>query len=170
MSKAFTRESDDAPDLSLIARPASSLPAGTKNYLTRQGARTIREELARLIEVERPTIANSNDETRRNRQLRMIDARIAQLQHTLETAEIVSPPGGRGVDVRFGATVIVRENGAAEARYRIVGVDETEFDEDAVSWISPVGRALLNARVGERVSVQLPAGEHELEILAVTYE
>ena len=72
--------------------------------------------------------------------------------------------------VRFGATVAVRERSGEETAYRIVGLDETDLDQNWVSWISPVAKALLNARVGQRVPLKLPGGEEELEILKVTYE
>ena len=61
MSEAFTRESDNAPDLPLRAR-AAPLPVGAKNYLTQEGAQRFREELARLLDVERPKLARLRDE------------------------------------------------------------------------------------------------------------
>jgi transcription elongation factor GreB len=55
-------------------------------------------------------------------------------------------------------------------RYRIVGVDETDLDRGWVSWLSPVARALLNARLGERVRFRSPSGDRELTVVAVEYE
>ncbi|HXG47406.1 MAG TPA: GreA/GreB family elongation factor [Methylomirabilota bacterium] len=51
-----------------------------------------------------------------------------------------------------------------------MGVDETDLDRNWVSWISPVARALLNGRVGERVRVRLPMGEEHFQITAISYE
>jgi transcription elongation GreA/GreB family factor len=64
----------------------------------------------------------------------------------------------------------VRDSAGEESTYRIVGVAETDFDRGWVSWQSPVARALLNARRGERVRFRFPSGEEELEITAVSYE
>jgi transcription elongation factor GreB len=63
----------------------------------------------------------------------------------------------------------VRETAGEASYYRIVGIDETDVDRGWVSWISPVARALLNARRGERVRLKLPSGEKELEIVEIVY-
>jgi transcription elongation factor GreB len=89
----------------------------------------------------------------------------------LRSAVVVPPPAPEQRDqVVFGATVTVREPDGSEARYRIVGVDETDIDRDWVSWLSPIARALLNRKPGERVRFKFPSGEKELEIVAISYE
>ena len=170
MSKAFTRESDDLPDRPDPPRQPSSLPPGAKNYLTPGGARRLREELDRLIQLERPQIAGLPDQSDRKRRLGILDQRIGQLQRSLESAEVVQPPPATEDRVRFGATVTVRDRQGLESQYRIVGVDEIDIDRGWASWLSPIARALLNARVGQRVRFALPAGEEELEIVAVAYQ
>jgi transcription elongation factor GreB len=169
MSKAFTRESDDLPEQPLALRPSPSVPPGVKNYVTPDGAARLRAELEQLVEKDRPaaTALPDADEARRN--LQRIDQRIRRLQQSLASAEIVQPPSGPTDQVRFGATVTVREHSGDRVQYRIVGMDETDLDRGWVSWRSPIAKALLNARAGDRVRLQLPAGEEELEILAVAY-
>ena len=169
MSKAFTRESD-FPDLPPRPRPASVLPAGAKNYLTTRGAAQLQQELDRLMNTERPRLVAAQQNEDIKDQLSETDFRIQYLQETLRTAVIVSPPPVADDTVRFGATVKVRESDGAESNYRIVGVDETDIDRNWVSWLSPVAKALLNARVGQRVRFKFPSGETELEILGVAYE
>jgi len=88
----------------------------------------------------------------------------------LQSAVIVEPSPKPWDQVRFGATVTVRENDGTESRYRIVGADEADPDRDWVSCCSPLARALLNARLGERVRVRAPAGEQQLEIVGITYQ
>ena len=168
MSKAFTRESDDAPDRPVAPR-RSSLPPGAKNYLTPDGARRFREELERLTQVERPGLAGASGDAEAKRQLQRLDQRILDLQQSLQSAVVVAPPPASEDRVRFGATVTVRERGA-EARYRIVGVDEADLDRGWVSWLSPIAKALLNARPGQRVKFKFPSGEEELEIVRIAYE
>lgn len=171
MSKAFTRESDDLPEQPIQPRPLSSLPPGARNYLTPGGADKLRAELARLIEVERPEAAKAAAaDPATSRVVALLDQRIQHLQHSLHTAVIVPPPDATEDRVRFGASVTVRQQDGVETCYRIVGVDETDLDRDWVSWLSPIARALINARVGQRVRFKFPSGEHELEILRITYE
>jgi transcription elongation factor GreB len=170
MSKAFTRESDDRPERPFSPRPPAALPPGTKNYLTPDGARRLREELDRLIEVERPQIAASGEDSDARRQLQILDQRAAHLRQSLHSAVVVQPPVPPWVQVRFGATVTVRDRRGREERYRIVGADETDIDQGWVSCHSPIARALLNAPVGKRVRFRVPAGEEELEIVEILYE
>ena len=170
MSKAFTRESDDLPERPVVSRPAALLPLGAKNYLTPDGATRLREELERLSQVERPALAAVEADADVKRRLQTLDQRIHYLQQTLQTAVVTGPsPDVDGV-IRFGATVTVRDSGGVESSYRIVGVDETDLDRNWVSWLSPIAKALLNARVGDRVRLKLPAGEEKLEIMRASYD
>jgi transcription elongation factor GreB len=170
MSKAFTRESDDAPEPPARLRPVSPLPPGAKNYLTANGARRIQAELDRLTQVERPNLLAAPADPDTRRQLLSLDLQIQHLHQRLGTAVVVPPPSAPWEKVRFGATVTVRSRNREETRYRIVGIDETDADRGWVSWLSPIARALLNARVGERVRFKFPSGEEELEILDLEYE
>lgn len=170
MSKAFTRESDDAPERPVVRRPPASAALGDKNYLTPDGARRFQVELDRLVETERPQAAALTDPTESRQKLQELDRRIQQLQEILRTAVVMLPPADPEDRVRFGATVTVRGRDGEESRYRLVGVDETDLDRNWVSWRSPIAKALLNARKGDRVRLRLPSGEEQLEIVAVAYE
>ncbi len=175
MSKAFTKESDaDEPEDVTSQRASASLPPGTANYLTTGGAQRLRAELERLVQVERPALAEVADQDGDTLQRRRkLNQRIIEIEQVLESAEVVSPPEPPETRDRviFGATVTVREVRTGEdARYQIVGVDEVEFGEDRVSLYAPIARALINTRRGDRVRFRFPAGEEELEIIAVDYE
>ena len=170
MSKAFTREENEGPDLPDLPPTSSALPPGAKNYMTRAGADRLREELARLVEKERPFLAEAAaDDPDSKRRLGIIDQRIFQLEQSLQSAEVLSPPEDPPATVTFGATVTVRGPDGEET-FRIVGVDETDHERGWVSWLSPVARALMNAKKGERVRFKYPCGEEDLEILAIRYE
>src|SRR3954465_4414272 len=108
MSKAFTRESEDSSDDGFVPPPQLKLPPGVKNYMTQRGADRLREELDRL-RTERSAIApQSSDETGKRR-ISAIDARLVHLDESLRTAVIVAAPPVPHEQVRFGATVKVRE-------------------------------------------------------------
>ena len=160
MSKAFTREDDDAPEEAVVARPNSALPPGAKNWMTADGAQRLQKELRSLQEQR---MGSLGAEVWRH----ALSQRAADLEYALATAEVVAPEDGGCEEVRFGATVQVRERDGAQCSYRIVGVDETDLDRGWVSWLSPIARALLGARRGQRVTFSFPSGEKELEIVAI---
>ncbi len=170
MSKAFTREESEGPNLPDLRPTASALPPGAKNYMTRAGADRLRTELAELLERERPQLAGRPEDPEAKRRLGILDQRIFQLEQSLQSAEVVSPPNGSPQLVTFGASVTVREPNGDEATYQIVGVDEADFERGCVSWLSPIARALMNAKRGQRVRFKFPSGEKELEIVEITYE
>jgi transcription elongation factor GreB len=170
MSKAFLRESDfDEPET--LPPLVSLLPPGTKNFLTPTGAQRLRDELARLADVQRPALGSPVGDPELKREAQAIDQRIRYLRESLRTAEIIEPPAMPDEIIRFGAIVTVREiGGGGESRYQLVGVDEAEPDRGSVSWLSPIARALLNARQGDRVALKAPSGTKQLEIVRVEYE
>ena len=168
MSRAFLREDDlqeDSPPLP--AYPV--VPHGQKNFLTAVGAARLQSELATLTDKRASLSARARDPDIRW-EVQALDHRIRHLQQSLRTAEVISPELETTDTVRFGATVTVRDGAGVEARYRIVGVDETDLDRGDVSWLSPLARALLNARTGQRVRVKTPRGEAELEIVSIVDE
>ncbi len=182
MSKAFTKENDNAPedDEEDIANP---LPAGVKNYMTPKGFAALNAEFEQLWKDERPKLvetirwAASNGDRSENgdyiygkKRLREIDRRIRYLSKRLDNAEVVDPATREETDqVFFGATVTVLDDLGAEATYTIVGIDEAEPSRNHISWVSPMARALLKAREGDVVYLMTPVGKRELEILEVRY-
>ena len=180
MSKAFTRETDSDEDDDL---PAAAPAPGGKNYITRAGYDRLRSELFTLMDDERPRIveivhwAASNGDRSENgdylygkKRLREIDRRIRFLTRRLEIAEVVDPTLHFGGDqVFFGATVTYADDAGRETSVTIRGVDEAHSAQGQISWISPVARALLKARVGDVVRLVVPGGVQELEVLEVQY-
>jgi transcription elongation factor GreB len=104
------------------------------------------------------------------RRLREIDRRIRFLTKRLEIAEIVDVKAQSHERILFGASVTVLDESEKKRRYRIVGIDETDPKNGAVSWISPVAKALLNSKIGDVVNLHTPGGDEELEILEIRYE
>ena len=180
MSKAFTRETDDADD-EIEALP--QLPVGVKNYITPAGYARLQKEFDQLWKEERPplvqtiTWAASNGDRSENgdyiygkKRLREIDRRIRFLGKRLEQAVVVDPAQrGECDQVFFGATVTVRGHGASERVVSIVGVDEADAGRGLISWVSPLARALLKARMGDVVNMVVPGGVEELEVIEVVY-
>ncbi len=182
MNKAFVKEpegldeDDDAPGL-------PPLPAGTRNYLTPQGYRRLREELMQLLDAERPKVvevvswAAKNGDRSENgdylygkKRLREIDRRIRFLTKRLDIAEVADPSAHHGKDqVFFGATVTYANAAGLERTVTIKGIDESDSLAGEVSWISPIARALLKAREGDEVSLMTPGGLEKIEVVQVQY-
>ena len=169
MSKAFTREDDALPEQPERIERVSTLPEGARNYLTAGGAARLGNELVNLLERERAALTIADDPASKQR-LQTLDRRVEELQESLQSAEVVPAPPPPHDRVRFGATVTVRDPHGEESRYRIVGTDETDLDHDWVSWMSPIAKALLNARLNQRVRFKFPSGETELEVVKIIYE
>jgi len=179
MSKAFTKETDDEEELEL----PQQLPVGLKNYITPAGYQSLRDELDQLWKVERPVLVNtitwaaSNGDRSENgdyiygkKRLREIDRRIRFLSKRMDNAVVVDPEQRVNCDqIFFGATVTVCRQDGAECIYSIVGVDEANAGRGLISWVSPLARALLKARAGDVVTLHVPGGVEELEVIEVAY-
>lgn len=159
-------------------------PRSDKNYITQRGYETLRLELLSLIDVERPKIvevvhwAASNGDRSENgdylygkKRLREIDRRIRFLTRRLELAEVVDSSVHHGSDqVFFGATVTCVRQSGEELTVTILGVDEADSARSEVTWVSPIAKALIKARIGDEVWFVTPGGKELLEVVAVTYK
>ncbi|WP_300299368.1 transcription elongation factor GreB [Ferrovibrio sp.] len=187
MSKAFTREQDTPGfdgDLDDEIDEAPAIPQGAKNYITPAGLQRLRDELKQLKTVERPKVveivswAAGNGDRSENgdylygkKRLREIDRRIRFLLKRLEIAEPVDPALQKNRDqVFFGATVTYADENDRERTIRIVGIDEARIELGEVSWIAPIARALIKARIGDVVELRTPQGSQQIEVLGISYK
>lgn len=168
MSKAFTKD-DDAGDAPAFVSRRAPLPPRAPNYVTERGLAQLRAELAR--ELERWAARDSaGSDTERARAGALHGAYVADLEARLASAVLVERGQQPRDEVRFGAHVRVRGGSGAERNYRIVGVDEADAANGAIAFVAPLARALLGKRVGDVALVKTPAGEDELEVLAIDYD
>jgi transcription elongation factor GreB len=176
MRKGFTRR----------PRPDDSAGQG-KNYITPSGLQRHKDELRFLLTRERPAVtevvtwAAGNGDRSENadyqygkRRLRQIDGRIRFLTKRIEAAEVVDPEAPRSGQAAkrafFGATVRYANAAGAERVVSIVGTDEVDLERNHISWMSPLGRALMKSAAGDSVVLQAPGGTECLEVLDVSYE
>lgn len=180
MSKAFTRENDEADDDDVAPLPAE---IKGKNYMTPGGFRRMQDELQTLVRKTRPEVtqvvswAAGNGDRSENgdylygkKKLREIDRRIRFLSKRLDAAEVIDPLKVKGDQALFGATVTFEDEDGNQKTYAIVGIDESDISQGRISWISPLANALLRSRVGDVVTFHSPRGKQELEILAIEYQ
>ena len=174
MRKGFTR------------RPQADEPATQgKNYITPSGLQRLKDEHVFLLTRDRPAVvevvawAASNGDRSENadyqygkRRLRQIDGRIRFLAKRIEAAEVVDPEVPRAGQPRafFGATVRYANAAGAERVVSIVGTDEVDLNRNHISWVSPLGRALMKSAAGDSVVLEAPGGTEYLTVLEVRYE
>ena len=153
------------------------------NPITPAGFAALRAEYEQLFAVERPKVveivswAAGNGDRSENgdylygkKRLREIDRRIRFLTKRLEIAEVTDPSVHHGRDqVFFGASVRYADVNGQAREVTILGIDEADSLQGQVSWISPIARALLKARVGDEVRLVTPQGVQEIEVLDVRY-
>jgi transcription elongation factor GreB len=153
-----------------------------KNYITIKGHLKLKAEYHKLFHEERPKLvetiawAASNGDRSENadyiygkKRLREIDRRLRFLGRRLASAVIVDMVNQDTSTVLFGALVTCEDEDGKKLAYRIVGEDEIDIEKRQISWVSPVAKALLNAKKGDSVIVQRPNGEAELTILKIEY-
>jgi transcription elongation factor GreB len=172
------------PDADEEEEGPPGLPPGTPFYMTPAGAQALRDELRRLWEEERPKVvevvswaaglgdrSENADYQYGKRRLREIDRRVRFIRKRLERVQVVDPAAQAKRDqVFFGATVTyARLSDDSEVTITIVGVDEADAEAGRISWVAPVARALLGARIGDARRLRTPAGAEEIEVVAITY-
>jgi transcription elongation factor GreA len=149
--------------------------------MTRQGYDRLKDELERLKRVERPAITRAIAEARAHGDLSenaeyhaarekqgFTEARINELEAKIGTAEVIDPPTS-GDRITFGSTVRVEDEDGKEARYQIVGSDETDPSRGRISIMAPLARTLIGKKVGDSVVAQLPGGKKRFEILEANF-
>jgi transcription elongation factor GreA len=150
------------------------------NLTTAEGLRALEDELAALEGEGRREIAeriktarewgdlkeNSEYHDAKNDQAHL-ETKIAKLRERISGATIVEHnDGGDGV-IGFGSTVVVADEDGAERTWQIVSSHDAAPADGRISADSPVARALLGHRAGERVAIVLPRGESLLTVLSV---
>jgi transcription elongation factor GreA len=152
-----------------------------KVEVTQEGFARLSAELLELVEIKRPNIIAAVAEARSHGDLRenaaydaarqdqaMIEKRIAELEGMLRNVKVLdanSGHDGSGI-VRVGSLVTVDFDGEDE-QYKIVGAIEAKPTEGMISNESPIGRALIGKKVGDRTIVQTPGGQISLTVKAV---
>ena len=148
-----------------------------------QGYKRLEEELARL-KSERPAIIQAIKEAREEGDLRenagydaarerqgMAEARIKYIESRLALYHVIDLDKLTGDRVVFGATVDVEDVDSGEARsFTILGPDEADPAKGSISFLSPVGQALLGREEGDEVTVDIPRGRVTYEVTGVRFQ
>ncbi|NQD38464.1 transcription elongation factor GreAB [Permianibacter sp. IMCC34836] len=171
MSRAFVKESDgDGPD-ELPELPLSPHP----NYVTARGLALLQRRLAgveqQLLALPSTAVDSRLARAELAREQRWLQARLgsARLVNTRAANVLAGADSQRDVRVDFGAKVELIDDNGQRYQYRIVGEDEADPEQGRISWLSPLARALKGAQVGDSVRWSRPAGDREIELLAIDF-
>jgi transcription elongation factor GreA len=150
------------------------------SFLTREGYQKLQEELDFLRTIKRQEIANrlheameggelienAEYEAAKNEQAFM-EGRIKDLDVLLATARVIDEDAVAVDLIQVGSTVTIQEEGGPAEVYDIVGAAESDPSHGKISNESPLGKALINRKSGETVTVEAPAGAFSVTITKV---
>lgn len=152
--------------------------------MTREGYAKLEDELRRLKSEERPRIVreievarahgdiseNAEFHAAKERQSH-VEGRIRVVEDRLARAQVIDPAGQSPDAVRFGATVVLIDVDTDErVTYRLVGEDESDVSRGQISVTSPVARALLGKGIDATVTVRVPRGTREFQIVQIRFD
>ena len=156
------------------------LPLDKPMYITSKGLVELKEELAYLRDVKRPqTIERMQDAKGGGdwmdqteymlieEEVAFINGRIYEIEIMLDQAQLIGP-GNEDNIVNLGETVILQTEDGETEQYTIVGVAEADPANGLISNESPLGRTLLNQKVGDELVVDAPVGKIGYRIVAIT--
>lgn len=153
------------------------------NFLTKEGFNKLQEELDHLRSVKRQEVAarlheameggelieNAEYEAAKNEQA-FVEGRIQELEILLATAQIIEETNGKGKKseiIQVGSKVTIKEGNFEAETFTIVGAAEANPREGKISNESPIGKAILNHKVGDVVKVETPGGTYNVKIIKI---
>lgn len=155
------------------------MPVINQVKLTKEGFETLKKELGELVDEKRPQLVErlsfarqqgdlteNSDYTNAREELEFLDGRISELETVIKTASIVSASHNGSLGIEVGTRVTLKTNGSRHV-FEIVGEWEADPVNKKISHQSPLGKALVGKKVGEKVHVEAPAGKVSYEILAI---
>ena len=153
------------------------------NFLTKEGFQKLQDELEHLRTVKRQEVAerlheameggelieNAEYEAAKNEQA-FVEGRIQELETLLATARVIEENGGgkKSDSIQVGSKVTIKEGNYEDETYTIVGAAEANPREGKISNESPIGKAILNHKVGDVVTVETPSGPYKVKIIKVS--
>lgn len=156
--------------------------SGKVSYVTKEGLKKLQEELERLQSVERPKISKAIGEAIEKGDISenaeydaakdaqgLLEAKIAQLQDTIASCRVIDESQLDTSKVQMLNKVTIRniKNGATMT-YTLVSETEADFKAGKLSIHTPIAQALVGKKLGDKVKVQVPAGEMEFEIMDIS--
>ncbi len=166
MSRGFVKE-DDQEEIPIVPQRAY-LPEGVTNFVTQAGMDQLLAEKQTLInEKDNLTAVNENE---KRIALNYINAKLQLLNNRIAEARIVNLKEQPKNEIRFGASVTLKTEATGNLQtFQITGVDEAGISKGKISFLSPMAKALINKKVGDKVILKRPTEDIVFEIINITY-
>ena len=152
-----------------------------KTPLTKDGELKLQEELKNL-KLERPKITKAIAEAREHGDLKenaeyhaareqqgLVEARIKDIEYKLANSEIIeSDPSNDTTEIVFGCSVeLLNLEDNSKIKYQIVGEDEADLEKNKISFNSPIGKGLINKKIGDLITIMVPKGELKFKVIKI---
>ncbi len=166
MSRGFVKE-DDQEEVPIVPQRAY-LPEGVLNFVTQAGMDQLLAEKKMLID-ERDNQRSTNEIEKRIA-VNFINAKLQLLNDRIAEARIIDAKDQPQDEIRFGASVTLKTEVSGKIQvFQIVGVDEADIAKGKISFISPLAKALINKKAGDKVTFNRDRGETVFEIMEIGY-
>ena len=152
-----------------------------KTPLTKDGEKKLQEELKNL-KLERPEITKAIAEAREHGDLKenaeyhaareqqsMVEARIKDIEFKLGNSEIIDSKSSENKNqIIFGSTVeLLNTKDNSKIKYQLVGEDEADLTKNKISFNSPIGKGLMNTKVGDVITILVPSGKLNFKVINI---
>lgn len=164
----FTREHEDGDEMSevsyLTAEGLEKLQKELKNLKS-----TVRNELSARLRaaIQMGDLSENADYIQAKEEQAFIEGRILELENLLSNVKIINENGRKDGKVDIGSTVTVQESNYPEETYYVVGPKEADPINGKISYESPIGKSLINRKIGDEVVVDTPGGKIKLRVIKV---
>ncbi len=166
MSRGFVKE-DDQEEVPIVPQRAY-LPEGVTNFVTRPGMDQLLAEKQMLIH-EKDNVS-STDENEKRIALNYINAKLQLLDNRIAEAKVVDLKEQPQNEIRFGALITLKTEASGNIQiFQIVGVDEADISKGKISFISPLAKALINKKIGEKVAIKRDREDVVFKIMDIAY-
>lgn len=165
MSRGFVKE-DDQEEIPIVP-PRADLPEGVPNYVTQAGMDELLEEKQALMD-ERSNL-DIADENEKRIAFNFINAKLHLLENRIASAQIVKQKKQGQDEIRFGAVIRLKvaANNSIQT-FQIVGVDEANFSKGKIAFTSPLAKALINKKIGDKAILKRGQKDLVFEIIDIT--
>ena len=152
-----------------------------KTPLTKDGEKKLQEELKNL-KLERPEITKAIAEAREHGDLKenaeyhaareqqsMVEAKIKDIEFKLGNSEIIDSKSSENKNqIIFGSTVeLLNTKDNSKIKYQLVGEDEADLTKNKISFNSPIGKGLMNTKVGDIITILVPKGKLSFKVINI---